>query len=138
MRTNANLTIYNKYIADRADVYLRTEITSVAWENQTGVKRLTSGGVISDDKAIIYIPFQRGSAFLSPKTWQALANEDKSDNWTLQEGDIIVKGIASDEITTEFTVSDLMAKYDDVLKITLAATFDMGSPALQHWKVGAK
>ena len=138
MRSNTDLTVYNKYIASRDEAFLRTEIKAVAWENQKAVNKLAGGGVISDNKAIIYIPFQRGSAFLSPKTWQALADEDKPDNWTLQEGDIIVKGTISDEITALFTASDLMAKYDDVLRINATDTFDQGSPSMQHWQVGAK
>ena len=44
----------------------------------------------------------------------------------------------ADELSASFTPSDLLAKYDDVLRITSVDTFDMGSLSMRHWKVGAK
>ncbi|RUM43009.1 MAG: hypothetical protein DSY80_06270 [Desulfocapsa sp.] len=136
MKTNADLTIYNRYISSRADVYLRTVVKKVALENQRAVRNRSHGGVISDDKAIVYIPMAHGGDYLSPKDWQALST--KTGNWTLQEGDIIVKGEVADTISSAFTVSDLMAKYDDVLKITAVDTWDAGSSSMHHWQVSAK
>ena len=82
--------------------------------------------------------------YVKPKAWLALVS--KTGKWTLAEGDMIVKGTVTDEIhpavvsppSAAFTVSNLKAKYDDVLAITSVDTFDMGSMALRHWEVGAK
>ena len=138
MRTNADLTVYNKYVdsVTRTEKYQRTQIKSVAWENRKASNTIATGGNISADQARVFIPFQRGVNYVKAKAWQALSA--KTSRWTLQEGDVIVKGLVSDEIGTSFTVTALKAKYDDVLVISSVDTMDSGSPSTQHWQVGAK
>lgn len=58
--------------------------------------------------------------------------------WTLAVGDYLVKGLVADEITTGFSVTNLKAKYDDVVQAKSVDTFDMGSASLRHWKVSAQ
>ena len=79
---------------------------------------------------------QRGADYLKPKAWQALVT--KTGNWTLQEGDVIVRGEVTDNITTEYKLSDLRAEYDDVVVISSVDAMDQGSPNVQHWEVGCK
>jgi hypothetical protein len=153
MRTNGHFTVYNKYIdpSTRAEVYQRAVILDVAWENRKAANVLASGGQMSADAATIYISFARGKNYLAPKAWQALAS--KTGKWTLQEGDVIVKGNVSDEIhplvpavpgtpgtpaVPAFTVTSLKAKYDFVMVISSVDTMDSGSPSMRHWRVGAK
>ena len=137
MKTNAHATIYNKYIdpTTRSEKYQRTVIVSVYWENRRAVNKLASGGDIKADKVLVLIPRSLGENFLSPVAWQELSS--KVGKWTLQTGDVIVKGAVADEITTEFTISDLTRKYDDVLSIKSVDTMDVGSVRVQHWEVGA-
>lgn len=138
MRTNADLTIYNKYIdpATRAEKYQRTQIRSIVWESRKAVNTIASGGTVSVDSVRVFIPFARDANYLSPKAWQALVT--KTGKWTLQEGDYIVKGLVADEITGAFTTTSLRAKYDNVLVISSVDTMDVGSLSLQHWQIGAK
>jgi hypothetical protein len=147
MRTNCDITIYNKYTdpSTRADLFQRTVILKVAWENRKGRNVIASGGNIAVDQARIFIPLSRGGTnYIDPAGWQALAT--KTNRWTLQNGDIIVKGNVADTIhpavasppVTAFTVSDLKAKYSDVLVISSVDTMDYGSLNMQHWQVGAQ
>ena len=136
MNTNANITVYNKHIVSREPVYQRAIINNVAWQNVRASNKLKSGGDISANKVTVYIPKARGAGYAEPKAWQALV--DKSANWTLQDGDIIVNGAVTDEITALFTASDLKAKYDDVLVISEVDPHLYGSLSMQHWEVGAK
>lgn len=142
MLTNANATIFNKYISGGAEVYQRTQIVdpdgdySVAWENRKGANVLQTGGNIAADHAAIYIPMAGNDAYRAPKAWQALVS--KVGFWTLQTGDYIVKGLVTDAISGAFTISSLKAKYDDVLQITTVDTYDAGPDDLQHWQVGGK
>ncbi len=138
MRTNANLTLFNKYIdpATRSEKYQRTQIIAVAWENRKAANVLASGGSISANQATVYIPVQRGERYISDTEWQAL--ESKTGFWTLQEEDVVVRGLVNDEITDSFTISDLKAKYPNVLSITSIDTMDLGSISLSHWQIGAK
>jgi hypothetical protein len=141
MRTNTDVTIYNRYVVSGEEVYQRTQVLGVAWQGSKG----RSGPGSSNQEAnqvVIYIPSQNNTEYLPAKAWQALT--DKSDNWTLQNNDVIVKGLVSDEIIPAdqtggpFSVSDLKAKYDHVLVISDVQTRDDGSPSMNHWQVTAK
>ena len=149
MKTNAEATLYNKTInpSTRAEEFQRTVLTAVYWENRRAVNKIASGGDIKADKAMVMIPQSEGANYLDPVAWQKLA--DKTGKWTLQAGDVIVRGAVTDEITDEvidelteevtpaFTVSDLKRKYDDVLSITTVDWMDAGSEKVNHWEIGA-
>jgi hypothetical protein len=140
------MTIYNKYVdpSTRSEKWQRTQILAVAWENRKAANVRAMGGALAADQASVYIPFERGANYEQPRAWLALV--DKSDKWTLKEGDIIVKGLVADEIhdavvdppSAAFTVTMLKAKYDDVLTISSVDTRDMGSLNMQHWQIGAR
>ena len=132
MKANADITIYNKYIDSRDEKYQRTVVSSVYWQNIRAASQWRNGGDIAANKVAIYIPLSSGDDYLEPKAWQAA----KTGKFTLQEGDYIVHGEVTDEITSSFTVSDLKAKYDDVLAIAEVDPHLYGG--LKHWKVTAK
>jgi len=138
MKTNTALTLYNKHYdtSTQTEKYQRFVLSAVEWEDRKDSNVLASGGDKAANQAIIYIPLSVGSAYLKPKPWLALA--DKTTNFTLQIADLVVKGNVADELSAAFTPSDLLAKYDDVLRITSVDTFDMGSLNMRHWKVGTK
>lgn len=135
MIPNGHITIYNRYFVNRVETYQRTVVRDVVWQATKAVSG-RSNGVLASNVATIFIPFARGAAYVKLKAWQALV--DKSDNWTLQEGDVIVRGEINDDITTEYTLSALRAEYDDVVTITSIDAMDQGSPNVQHWQVGCK
>jgi hypothetical protein len=142
--------VYNKYIdpSTRSEAYQRTSIKAVTWEDRKGGTVLTSGGQIELDLARVFIPLARGTNYLKPVAWQAL--DDRTGKWTFQIGDVVVRGVITDDITgtvtdpithvvtPAFTLSKLRAKYDDVLVISSVDLMDAGSLALRHWQVGAK
>jgi hypothetical protein len=132
---NCNITIYNKYIENRVEKWQRAEILEVGWEDTKAVNSQRFG--TAANLAVVFIPFDRkATGYASPKTWQALT--DKSDRWTLQEGDVIVRGIVTDEIDSNFTITDLRAENDHVFAIASVDEMDYGSPAVQHFEVGCK
>lgn len=138
------MTLYNRYLSSGVEMYQRTVITAVMWENRKAANVLASGGNIAADQATVYIPLARGAAYVAPTAW--LAKSSKTGFWTLKPGDVIVRGAVTDEIheavvgppaVAAFRMSDLKAKYDNVLVITSVDTMDGGSPAMQHWQIGA-
>lgn len=137
MRANVNVTIYNAYpdAATRTVKYQRSQVTRVYWENRRAANK-SAAGEISNNSATIYIPLARGTAYVEPIAWQALVT--KTGKWTLQDGDVIVRGLVADEITGAFTITSLRAKYDDVMTIASIDLMDMGSPNVQHWQVEAR
>jgi hypothetical protein len=149
MQTNCDLTIYNKYTdpTTRTEKYQRTVVVAVFWENRKAANIMRSG-LLEADAVTVHIPFARGTDFVKPIAWQALTT--KTGSWTIQVGDVIVKGAVTDEITDAvtdpkthvvtpaFTMTDLAKKYDDVLTIRTVDTMDYGSQNMWHWEVGAK
>jgi len=136
MKTNASITIYNKYMVAGVDTYQRTQIPDVAWSSGKARNVIASGGNINSDQASVYVPYARGTNYTLPKAWQALVS--KTGKWTLQIGDYVVKGLVTDEITGGFTMTSLKAKYDDVLQISSVDTMQAGSLSMWHWQLGAK
>jgi hypothetical protein len=132
MRTNSDVTIWNKYRVANIDTWQRVVVPDVAWEQRHARSQFDS-----DDLATVYIPMARDEDYLSPRVWQALS--DKSSNWTIQVGDVIAKGSISQALTAGiYTLSNLKAAYDDVLVITAVDTYDYGSANMQHYRIGAK
>ena len=133
MQTEADCTVYNKYLVGRVETWQRVQIEGVHWEQRHAVE----GDRNSSDIAVVFIPFARGDDYLKPREWQALSN--KSEYWTLQIGDVVVKGLVGDELVAgTFTLSNLKTAYDDVLMVASVDTRDFGSSALQHWEVTAR
>jgi hypothetical protein len=132
MRTNSDVTIWNKYRVANVDTWQRVVVPDVAWEQRHARSQFDS-----DDLATVYIPMARDEDYLAPRVWQALS--DKSGNWTIQVGDVVAKGSISQALTAGiYTLSNLKAAYDDVLVITSVDTYDYGSESMQHFRVGGK
>lgn len=136
MRTNANITIYNRYTEGNVEKYQRTQLRNVVWEDRKGSNIRATGGTIAADQATIFIPLAVGGAYLTPKVWL----QSRAGHFTLKEGDVIVLGLVSDEITQSpvFTMTNLKSKYDSVLTISSVDSMMAGSLSMRHWKVGAK
>lgn len=136
MRSNADVTIYNRYFdkETRLDRYQRTVLYGVFWDERKAVNRLQSGFEDADEVTIV-IPFRVATdkKYVVPKEFEKL--EDKAGYFTLQEGDRVVKGAVDFEITGK--VSDLDKEYE-AYTITSVDIKDFGSPHMRHWEVGAK
>jgi hypothetical protein len=135
MIPNADITIYNKYVQNNAEVYQRAYVYDVVWQATKSVRGL-SAGYLSSNVASIFIPLASGDDYVKPKAWQAL--QTKTGKWTLKEGDIIARGIVDKTLSNMYTPTQLKAEFDDVVFITSVDDMLEGSEAVQHWEVGAK
>lgn len=135
MITNTDMTVYNKYISSGSAMYQRTVIPDVHWEAVQAMNQARFGNLDSN-KATVLIPAARGEDYLDPIEWEAQTT--KTGTWTLHEGDVIVKGNVTDEITGSFTLTSLKKKYSNVLVIESVDFRDLGSSRMHHWEVGAK
>ena len=139
MRSNANITLYNKWYnpLTQREEYFRICIPSVSWNDRTAVRLISGGGSIAQDKTVIYMPYARGtSTFVVPKVWTEL--EDKSTKWTLQEDDIIVLGTLDQDLSADYTPADLAEEYDSIRTISVVQPRTMGSVSMHHWEIGAR
>lgn len=130
--TNANITIYNKYLdkEDRLDAYKRTVIKNVFWDESKATNRLQSG-LIDVDKVLALIPFENldMSLYRPPKEF-----DGEEGTFTFQSGDRIVKGEINLEITK---TTDLDRKYE-AFTISSVDKKDFGSKNMRHFEIGAK
>lgn len=118
MLTNTALTLYQMSVISNQEVWTRTVIKAVHWENRKAANVIASG-LLQADSVSVWVPL---------KGLQA----------TFKVGDVIVKGEVSYEITdASFTMADLEAAEDNVVRITSVDTYDYGSLARQHIRLGA-
>lgn len=120
MTTNADITIYHKYVdpGTRLDAYDRHTVSQVLWEACKAVNVIKSG-MAESDAFRVYIPFAHmGSA-------------------EVQAGDIIIRGFCEKDIGPDFTVRDLQQQYQAMF-VTSVDKKDYGSPALWHYEIGGK
>lgn len=132
MLANANITIYNRKKINRSDVWLRTNLIGVNLHGEAelivGDKDLTAA-----DKYIIRIPnsVECDKTFVDNRTFKALSVEETDNCYTVQKGDVIVKGLIEDEITSP---SQLQEKYD-LLTVLSVTDNRRGSSYTSHIKL---
>jgi hypothetical protein len=118
MQANADITAYLKDVdpSTREEVYVRVQVRCVTWEERKAANVIRSG-LLEADRVIVYIPLDRAI--------------------NLKAGDVLVRGLASDEISAGFTVTALLKKYPDHATVRSVDKMDRGSLALRHWEIGA-
>ena len=131
MIPNAHITIYNKYIDNRAEKYQRAVIYNCVWQSIRAVSRMKE--MTAANSALILIPFASDTGYQEPKAWQS-----DRDGWTFQEGDIVVRGMINQDLDTEYSVSDLRREHENVVVIASIDSMDNGSPHVNHWELTCK
>jgi len=116
MQTNTAATLYVKSVSSGEESWTRQAISAVFWENRKAANVIQSG-MLQADKVAVYIPFSVGS-------------------FTIKPGDVLVKGLATDEISASFTITDLKKAYSDVITVKSVDTMDYGSSHMQHLQIG--
>ena len=116
MKTNTALTLYTRSITNRTESWTRSVIPAVHWENRKAANVLASG-LLEADSVSVWIPGTSAS---------------------IKAGDVIVKGMVTDVVNaTTFTMTDLKKKYPNVVVVTSVDTYDYGTPAMRHLRIGA-
>ena len=142
------ITIFNRYVdptTQRVSWY-KTVVNNCFWKctneiYNMGRYGISSLGIRVEPKEIICrIP--KDSRFIGKREWRELA--DKSDNFTLANGDIIVLGEV-DDVIDEYTAgqrsTDLIAKYkedDACLEIDTYVDNVQTGVNLEHYRVIGK
>lgn len=131
---NNSITIYNKYTEIGIEKWKRTIINGVYFDDTRG-RNFNKSGNEKANKAQVIIPKtnMRMTGYLSPKDF--IASEDKTNKWTLQEDDTIIKGEINYEIVK--STKELYQNYDNVFIITSVDYKDFGDD-MSHWEVNAK
>lgn len=116
MFSNADCTLYHREYDrnTRADIWTRTVITDIYWE-QTNGQKLVKDGWSPDCTAFISIPFQEIDIELQ---------------------DIIIKGISEKEISTDYTLTDLQKEYKEKCVVISVDKYDFGDKP--HFEIRGK
>ena len=126
MRTNTNMTVYNKYTNPNTKVvtYKKHLIDNVFWDDSLGVN--LNHGYDNADKVNVYIPKYKNdmTEFVNSKQYNG-------SGWTLQDGDFMIKGNCS---ITEVNGIKELSDYN-VFRITVIDDKDFGSPNMQHFEL---
>lgn len=133
---NDTITVFNARVDQQThgNVWIPTVITGASWY-MTDASTIDAGkgGLIAANKATIRIPADANTGsktYADPVTYKAAA--DVSTLWTLQNGDIIVKGDAS--ATTDPTPAKLKKAYADCVTV-LGVTDNRRAPNAPHWRI---
>lgn len=126
-----NITLFNKKYdkATRTDVYVKTVLNNVHFEG-VRASSIDDKETKVNDSLFVIIPFSV-YGYLKPKEYQK--QQDTLGRWTLQEGDIIVKGIVENDITSSKELKAL----DDVYTINSIEIVDYSVTCLNHFEVYA-
>lgn len=96
MMTNADITIYNRKANPSTGrmEYCATVVRDVWWHTDQKVQMLAADrGLSSADEYKIRIPFRGRTGYLTPERYAALSYGDHVEYWTVENGDVFVKGI---------------------------------------------
>ena len=115
MYTPHSMTWYEGTKSGTSTTWTRHEVTPVMWQANE-IDNSNKQGVTSSDRASVFVPASSGA-------------------YTFKKGDVLVKGIVADVITSAFTISALMAKYPSYIKIRQADYKDYGSAGMHHWEL---
>ena len=146
---NDTITVFNARVdpATGGNVWTATVITGASWYmTDASTVDASKGGLIAANKATIRIPEDSnagGKTYADPVSYKAAASV--TGLWTLQNGDIIVKGsVPASEIVTNngvsstvpinWTPAKLKQAYADCVTV-LAVTDNRRAPRAPHWRV---
>jgi len=126
------MTIYNNVDKENGK-WTFTQLDGVMWDNSKA-RNVNTSGIANADALNLIIPFDvtviEGKEYKEPKEWKS----KPENSWTIQTGDIIVKGFVDDVILKQ---SDLEKKYDEVYVVNTIDAKIFGSKNMWHWEVGA-
>lgn len=132
MTTNTSMSVYNKHTDEEKNVVFKKHlIDNVFWDDSKGINR--NLGYENADDVNVFIPKSQNdmSGYIEPKKYKGLSN-----TWTLENGDFIVKGNASE--SEVLSIKELVQKYDNVFTISLVDDKDFGSENMHHFEIRGK
>ena len=134
---NDTITVFNARVDQDAgaNVWTPTVIAGVSWfMTDASTVDAGRGGLVAANKAVIRIPEGAdagGKDYADPVSYRNA--ESVSGLWTLQQGDVIVKGSVSEGT---WTPAALKKAFADCVTV-LGVTDNRRAPNGAHWKVTA-
>lgn len=120
------VTLFNHYKGQ----WFKTVLAGVQWKDKVTKAVDSDGKIVVTPEVSLTVPVRPD--YVEPKAFTG-------EGFTFGAGnlDVIVLGEIADEITQDFTITNLRKKYDHVATISGVADNTL-RPMLRHWKVTAK
>lgn len=134
MLLNADITMYNKHYnkSTRLDEWQRTQISGVHWRGKQAVnvdsKGLSAASIYTVRIPTVSAPIEK--TYVVPSVYTSADLSALTGLWTLQNGDIVARGLIDTADPKNITVEHFT--------ITGWADNRYGPQDLQHWRVDGK
>ena len=127
---NDTMTVYNF----TSDKWYRTVVKGIQWRHTRHRMTLTPSGTytLADDETIT-VDFSKDNGYVEPEAYTG-------EGWTLDvstKKDVVVFGIAEEEITDDYTIAQLLKQYRGKSGIVRSVTDARNRPYLPIIKVVA-
>lgn len=136
MLTNTNITIFHALKSNKQTKYIATPLFNVSCRG-SNQNVYNDKNVTAEESFVVRIPYPTKTyrEYIDKNTYKSLADCEKEKYFTIAKGDYIVQGLVDDEITAP---SELVKKYDEVLKVVSVTVNILLSAYTAHIKVIAK
>lgn len=125
MMTNTKMSIFNRYVnpTTKSVIFKRHIIDNVFWDSYIEVDQ--DKGHSKSNSVQVFIPKDKNdlSELVNPNEY------DGKNNWTINTGDYIVKGIVESETVNK--ISEL----ENAFTVTFVDDKDYGSPNMHHIEI---
>ena len=105
------ITVINSFDNRGKVDYYFTTIENVFYQDQQGIV-LGSTERFTSDKGYVQIPYESMDGYLPYEQWRKL--EDKSQAWTLQREDYIVKGVPNTTVFKDIEEKRTIESYENI------------------------
>ena len=133
MQTNAILTILNHTVSDHKDMFLATVLGPASWYAHQKQTVGESGMRPADAVCVRILRDVPEKEYLPEVDWRALPPEKRAGSWTIQKGDLIVRGEIKESVQSTAQIKD--AYGPNAAVITGYADNRRGSASMQHWRI---
>lgn len=124
-----DITLYSHWRNGKTDKWIRTQLRDTSWYGKQA-SSVADAGLATADKYVVRVLEDEMGTYITPDEWNAMTFAP-SGVWTVQPGDIAVKGLADDEITTGPT--QVTGKYKACFTVT--AAYDNRRGFLEHLRI---
>lgn len=133
MRCENVITIYNVVRGQEGGSMFYPTVFSCHLEEAEG-KTHSDAYEHDSDAFSAFIPFtaeeEVGKFYMSPEAYERA--EWKERLFTFKHGDIVLKGVHTEEIESE---KAFVMKYPEAVRVQSVDTYDFGSMSMRHWEV---
>lgn len=108
-----DITIFNKYVDNQTNVvkWYKTQVSNCFWKNMFE-QRIVKDTTVATNSILCRVP--KDARYLDIASWTMTPNDEKANYFTLNVGDIIIKGIVDDyidEYMSGHRSTDIIKKY---------------------------